>query len=126
VRLHPLSDALFIRSSFVPVSGKNDTYLCTIVGNRLSGKNTTTYTSDAASNLLTATLPSGLQSIFTCDTLDRLTQLTTPDSRYNYQLGAVGNRTAVTEGNGRTVTWNYDGVYRPTNETSRSVDELPN
>ena len=38
-------------------------------------------------------------------------------SSYAYQLGAVGNRTGVTEGTGRTVVWTYDGVYRLTNET---------
>ncbi|MGA2877161.1 MAG: RHS repeat-associated core domain-containing protein, partial [Nitrososphaerales archaeon] len=34
-----------------------------------------------------------------------------------YQLGVTGNRTGATEGNGRTLTWNYDGIYRLTNES---------
>jgi RHS repeat-associated protein len=38
-------------------------------------------------------------------------------SSYSYQLGATGNRTGATESNGRTLTWNYDGIYRLTNET---------
>jgi RHS repeat-associated protein len=38
-------------------------------------------------------------------------------SNYSYQLGAIGNRTSATESNGRTMTWNYDGIYRLTNES---------
>jgi hypothetical protein len=51
------------------------------------------------------------------DSLDRLTALSTPVSSYTYQLGPVGNRKNVTEGTGRTVNYNYDGIYRLTNET---------
>jgi RHS repeat-associated protein len=32
----------------------------------------------------------------------------------------VGNRLSATEGNGRSINWNYDGVYRLTSETIRS------
>jgi len=35
---------------------------------------------------------------------------------YSYQLGATGNRTGATEQTGRTLTWNYDGIYRLTSE----------
>jgi len=92
--------------------------LSTVVDNRLSsGANTTTYTYDPASNLVTATYPNGLQSTFTYDRLNRLTALSTPVSSYAYQLGPTGNRTSATEGTGRTLTWSYDGVYRLTNET---------
>jgi YD repeat-containing protein len=101
----------------IPVSAKDDTYLSTIVGNRLPRNNTTTYTYDAASNLLTVVRSTRLQSIFTYTPLERLMQLTTPVSSCGYQLGAVGNWTAMTEGNGRTLNWNYDGVYWLTNET---------
>ena len=43
--------------------------------------------------------------------------MTTPISSYTYTLGSTGNRTGAVEGNGRTLTWNYDGIYRLTNET---------
>jgi len=77
--------------------------LSTVVDNRLSGNNTTTYTYDPASNVATATYPNGLQSTFTYDTLNRLTAMSTPVSAYNYQLGPTGNRTQATEQNGRTL-----------------------
>ena len=94
--------------------------LWTVVDNRLTGNNTTTYTYDAGSNLKTAAYPnypSNEQSTFTYDSLNRLTGLSTPVSSYSYQLGLTGNRTGVTEGTTRTVAWNYDGIYRLTNET---------
>jgi len=36
---------------------------------------------------------------------------------YSYTLGPSGNRTGVTELNGRTVTYTYDDLYRLTSET---------
>ncbi len=77
---------------------------------------------DPASNVATATYPNGLQSTFKYDLLNRLTALSTPVSSYTYLLGPVGNRTGVTEGTGRTINWNYDGIYRLTNE---AVSEDP-
>ena len=91
--------------------------LSTVVDNRLQGNQTTTYSYDPASNVAKVVAPNGLTSTFTYDALNRLTALTTPVSSYNYQLGATGNRTSATEGNGRSLTWNYDGIYRLTNET---------
>jgi RHS repeat-associated protein len=90
--------------------------LSTVVDNRLSGNNTTTYTYDPASNVATATYPNGLQSTFTYDTLNRLTAMNAGTAGYSYQLGATGNRTQATEQNGRTLNWSYDGIYRLTNE----------
>ena len=90
--------------------------LSTVVDNRLSGNNTTTYTYDPASNVGTATYPNGLQSTFTYDTLNRLTAMNAGTAGYSYQLGATGNRTQATEQNGRTLNWSYDGIYRLTNE----------
>jgi RHS repeat-associated protein len=43
--------------------------------------------------------------------------VSTPVSSYTYTLGSTGNRIGAVEGNGRTLTWNYDGIYRLTNET---------
>jgi RHS repeat-associated protein len=75
------------------------------------------YTYDAAGNVATAKYPNGFQTTFTYDQLSRMTALSTPVSSYNYQLGPTGNRIGATEGNGRTLQWNYDGIYRLTNET---------
>lgn len=49
--------------------------------------------------------------------LNRLTGLVTPQvNAYTYTLGATGNRTSALEQNNRFVQWNYDGIYRLTNE----------
>ena len=66
--------------------------------------------------------PNGLQSTLTYDTLNRVTGLSNATASYTYTLdGTVGNRTGVTERltslpSARTVGWNYDGIYRLTNE----------
>ena len=66
--------------------------------------------------------PNGLQSTFTYDTQNRLTALSNAAASYTYTLdGTVGNRTGVTEKlaklpSARIVGWNYDGIYRLTNE----------
>jgi len=97
--------------------------LATVVDNRLpAGQNTTTYSYDPASNLATVTYPNGLQSSFTYDTLNRVTGLSNAAASYTYTLdGTVGNRKGVTERlaskpNPRIVAWNYDDIYRLTNE----------
>jgi YD repeat-containing protein len=100
--------------------------LSTVVDNRLSGNNTTTYSYDPASNLATATYSNGLQSTFTYDPLNRLTAMSTPVSSYTYQLGPTGNRTVATGGTGRTLNWTYDGIYRLTNEAVASDPDQVN
>src|SRR5208283_3659550 len=96
--------------------------LATVVDNRLVGQNTTTYSYDPASNLATVTYPNGLQSTFTYDTQNRVTALSNAAASYTYTLdGTVGNRKGVTEQlaskpNPRIVAWNYDNIYRLTNE----------
>ena len=63
-----------------------------------------------------------MQSNFTYDTQNRLTALSNAAASYTYTLdGTVGNRTGVTEKlaklpSARIVGWNYDGIYRLTNE----------
>jgi len=94
--------------------------LSTVEDDRLLGSNTTNYTYDPASNLATLTAPNGLQTKFSYDSLNRLTELISSISGYNYQLGATGNRMQAVESTGRTINWNYDGVYRLTNETISS------
>jgi RHS repeat-associated protein len=95
--------------------------LSTVVDNRLQGSNITSYTYDNASNVATVKYPNGLTSTFTYDTLSRLTELATPPiADYKYTLGLTGLRTGATEQSGRTLTWNYDGIYRLTNEAISS------
>jgi RHS repeat-associated protein len=91
--------------------------LSTVVDNRLSGSNTTTYTYDDASNVGTVTYPNGVQSTFTYDTLNRVSALSSQVSSYSYQRGPTGNLSGATESTGRTESWSYDGIYRLTNET---------
>ncbi len=79
----------------------------------VSGASTTTYAYDSANKLATVTYPNGLSSTFQYDTLNRLRAV----NGYTYQLGPTGNRRQVTEPGGRTINWNYDGIYRLTNET---------
>jgi RHS repeat-associated protein len=92
--------------------------LSTVVDNNLPGQNTTDYTYDPASNVATVKYPSGLTSTFTYDPLNRLTELSMPPiADYKYTLGLTGNRTNATEQSGRALAWNYDNIYRLTNET---------
>ncbi len=90
--------------------------LSTVTDSRLVGNQTTTYTYNPASNVATVTAPNGLQTKLNYDPMNRLTSLTTPISSYTYTIGATGNRIGSVEGNGRTLSWNYDGIYRLTNE----------
>ena len=92
--------------------------LSTVVDNNLQGNQTTNYTYDPASNVATVVYPNGLTSTFTYDPLNRLTELSMPPiADYKYTLGLTGNRTNATEQSGRALAWNYDGIYRLTNET---------
>jgi RHS repeat-associated protein len=93
--------------------------------NLAAGANTTSYAYDPASNLTTATYPSGVQSVMTYDALNRITGLATQNSGFLYQRGPTGNLTYATELNGRTINWSYDGIYRLTNE-SISADPSKN
>ena len=97
--------------------------LSTVVDNNLpADSNTTVYAYDTASNLVTVTYPNKLQSTIQYDSLNRLTSLNTATQNssavagYSYTLGATGNRIGATEQTGRTLTWNYDGIYRLTSE----------
>jgi RHS repeat-associated protein len=91
--------------------------LNTVVDNRLTGSNTTTYSYDSASNVATVTYPNGVETQFQYDTLNRVSALATQQTGYVYQRGPTGNLTDAREYNGRTESWGYDGIYRLTNET---------
>ncbi|MGA2084000.1 MAG: DUF2341 domain-containing protein [Terracidiphilus sp.] len=92
--------------------------LSSVVDNNLPGQNTTNYTYDNASNVATVVYPNGLISTFTYDPMNRLTELSMPPiADYKYTLGPTGNRTNATEQSGRSLVWNYDNIYRLTDET---------
>jgi RHS repeat-associated protein len=96
--------------------------LSTVVDNHLPSNNTTTYTYDNASNVVTVAYPNGVTSTSTYDELNRLTELSTSASgtqiaNYSYTLGLTGNRTNATEQSGRTLQWSYNGIYQLTNES---------
>ena len=95
--------------------------LSTVVDNRLSSSNTTSYTYDNASNVVTVAYPNGVTSTITYDELNRITELSTSASGtqiadYKYTLGLTGNRTNATEKSGRTLQWGYNGIYQLNNE----------
>lgn len=61
--------------------------------------------------------------MYTYDSLNRLTNLTTEDSAgnellgYRYTLHPTGRRTQITETSGRVTDYVYDDLYRLTSET---------
>ena len=88
--------------------------------------NSTTYGFDAVGNLQTVTLPNLVTNTYQFDTLNHLTNLTARTvggsavAAFSYTLGAMGNRTKLTEsvnGVNRTNGWFYDPLYRLTGET---------
>ena len=103
-------------------------------GSDLAPPEETRYTYDAVGNRETVTLPNGVVTTCRYDSLNRLTNLThqagtTNLASYTYQLHPTGRRTNAVEiirrpdadGGGyltNTLTWQYDGMYRLTNELS--------
>ena len=85
------------------------------------------YDYDAISNLTQTTFGNGTRENRSYDTLNRLTTLetkrlgdNTPLSKYVYTLDKVGNRKSVTEtqnGQGRSISYTYDDLYRLTKES---------
>jgi len=99
--------------------------LASVVDNRLlaqgAASGTTSYTYDAAGNLLNYTDPNSVQTTDTYDALNRLTNLVSAKTgtnlaSYAYTVGAAGNRTNVLELNSRNVAYAYDNIYRLTSE----------
>jgi RHS repeat-associated protein len=87
------------------------------------GSGTTTYRYDAVGNIGGYVYPNGVDTSYTYNTLNRLTNVTSVNaqqtalSSFTYELGAAGNRTSVTELNGRHVDYTYDALYRLKSET---------
>lgn len=82
----------------------------------------TSYGYDAVGNLEDYVYPNSVSTHYAYNSLNRLITMRvgTPVSAlagYTYTLGPAGNRTAVTELSGRTVTYTYDDLYRLTSET---------
>ena len=109
------------------MSCTNDSHnrLSTVLYNRLSGLNTTTFSYDSASNVTTVTYPNGAQSTFRYDTLNRFSGLSSQVSCYTYQRGPTGNLTGSTESNGHTECWSYDGIHRLTCESISLAPSQP-
>jgi RHS repeat-associated protein len=94
------------------------------VADNSSGGGATIYSYDSAGNLGRLTFPNNIQTAYTYDNLNRLTNLVATNTAtsaavasFQYTLGPTGNRASVTEASGRTVSWSYDSQYRVTNET---------
>jgi RHS repeat-associated protein len=74
---------------------------------------------DANGNRASIAYPNGVQTAYSYDTLNRLTQLATtrPASgvtvqSYAFTLGPAGNRTGITEADGHLRSYTYDSLYR--------------
>ncbi len=83
----------------------------------------TVYGYDAVGNRASVSYPNGTQTLYTYNSLNRLTYLvnqrsdTSVISSYQYTLGATGNRLAIQEYSGRTIDYIYDPLYRLTRES---------
>ncbi|MBZ8178549.1 RHS repeat-associated core domain-containing protein [Oscillatoria salina] len=82
---------------------------------------TTIYAYDDANNLIRTEFPNGVVETRKYDDLNRLVWLenTLSDevlSSYDYQLNDAGHRLSVTEANNRRVEYEYDDLYRLTQE----------
>ncbi|HKG60485.1 MAG TPA: RHS repeat-associated core domain-containing protein [Pyrinomonadaceae bacterium] len=92
-----------------------------VIDNRLAA-GVTTYGYDNAGNMLAASLPNGVQSTYTYDPLNRISQIAHVKggtlASYAYTFEPTGRRLTATENNGRLVNYTYDALYRLTNEAS--------
>ena len=85
------------------------------------------YGFDAVGDLQTMRYGNGVTNLYQYDALNRLTNLTwklntSTLASFYYQLGSTGNRTNLSETiinvvTNRTYAWQYDSLYRVTNET---------
>src|ERR1051325_8567002 len=92
---------------------------------------TTTYNYDAVGNRSSVQLPNGIVTTYQYDNVNRLTNLmhkagSVTNAIYSYKLDATGRRTNAVEVlrqedvtptyQTNTLTWQFDGMYRLTNE----------
>jgi len=100
--------------------------LTNVLDARLTGTTNTAYGFDGVGNLQRMQYPNSVTNLYQYDSLNRLTNLVwktngTTIAGFAYQLGLTGNRTNLSETVGagagsRTYVWNYDALYRMTNE----------
>jgi len=98
--------------------------LTNVIDGRLAGAQNTGYHFDLVGNLQGLQYPNGVTNLYQYDSLNRLTNLAwklnaTALGNFAYVLGPTGNRTSLAEffpGTNRTYTWQYDALYRVTNE----------
>jgi len=82
----------------------------------------TSYGYDAVGNLTSVSHPNGSSQVYSYDSLNRLTRLSTYDGggalieQYDYSLNASGRRTQIDELDGRSTSYSYDDLYRLTAE----------
>ena len=90
------------------------------------------YGFDLAGNLQVMRYGNGVTNLYQYDSLNRLTNLTwklnaSSLANFTYLLGATGNRTNLTEsvnGTNRVYAWQYDSLYRLTNENFNASSNL--
>jgi YD repeat-containing protein len=95
----------------------------------LFGTHSAAYHFDLAGNLQGVAYPNTVTNFYQYDSLNRLTNLVwqagnSPLASFIYTLGATGNRTNLVEsvdGIARNYQWQYDPLYRLTNETLSST-----
>ncbi len=87
-----------------------------------SNNNLTQYSYDVVGNLIQTIMPNNITETRQYNSLNQLTALSqkapnnTIIAGYTYTLDPVGNRIKVLEQNGREVNYNYDALYRLTQE----------
>ncbi len=101
---------------------------------KADGSVAASYTFDNAGNLQAMQYGNGVTNLYQYDSLNRLTNLTwklttTTLGSFYYQLGPSGNRTNLNEKVGigattRTYAWQYDNLYRLTNENISALGNL--
>jgi RHS repeat-associated protein len=90
------------------------------------------YGFDFNGNLKSARYGNSVTNLYQYDGLNRLTNLVwksgaSPLASFGYQLGKTGNRTNLSEtvdGASRTYGWQFDALYRLTNETISALGTL--
>jgi len=92
-----------------------------------SSQGVTTYQHDGVNNLIETVLPNGVLESREYDELNRLELLEqsldgSVVASYDYELDDAGNRTSVTEADGRKVEYEYDDLYRLVEEKITDPD----
>jgi RHS repeat-associated protein len=90
------------------------------------------YAYDEAGNLQAMQYGNGVTNLYQYDSFNRMTNLvwkygSATNANFHYQLGLSGNRTNLSEtvnGVSRSYAWNYDHLYRLTNETISALGSL--